>query len=186
MRAALLIPALRTSTSNRSPTMECTCLASSTAPFGVPRSAEIALLVRPSFGFLRRETPLPGWTGRSGLKHRHLSQQVPTQWLFQFRGKPPSPVQFCCAEPFLPPPLHQLLSRLFGALAPLVVLRGPYWFPPETRALMSCHRRTGFGRLSQRVVKILYRPETPARLSCYRDKSGHVDPVPKRISVRAW
>src|ERR1700730_6586991 len=35
------------------------------------------------------------------------------------------------------------------------------------------------------VVKILYRPETPARKSCHRDKSDRVHPVPKRLSVRA-
>ena len=28
-------------------------------------------------------------------------------------------------------------------------------------------------------------PETPARRSCHRDKSDHVHPVPKRLSVRA-
>src|SRR5712692_5994167 len=42
MVAALLIPALETSTSNRSPRMERTSLASSVAPSGVPKSALIA------------------------------------------------------------------------------------------------------------------------------------------------
>ena len=28
-------------------------------------------------------------------------------------------------------------------------------------------------------------PETPARRSCHRDKTDHVHPVPKRLSVRA-
>jgi len=39
------------------------------------------------------------------------------------------------------------------------------------------------GRCREEVVKILYRPETPARRSCHRDKSDHVYPVPG-ISVR--
>jgi hypothetical protein len=52
-------------------------------------------------------------------------------------GKPPSPAQFCCAEPFLPPPLHQPLSHLFQALAaPVVLPRTLVRFPPETPARM--------------------------------------------------
>src|SRR5437899_10884207 len=112
MRAALLIPALSTRTSNRSPTIESTCLASSAAPFGVPRSAEIHLRFRLSLGSRRREIPLPAQSGRSEPIHVHPSQQAPTQWLVQFHGKPRLPMQSCCAEPFLPPALHELVSRL--------------------------------------------------------------------------
>src|SRR5438445_537459 len=49
MVAALLIPALDTSTSNRSPTIERTPLASNVAPSGVRKSALIAS-ARPPFG----------------------------------------------------------------------------------------------------------------------------------------
>src|SRR5205807_6612011 len=35
------------------------------------------------------------------------------------------------------------------------------------------------------MVPFTLAPETPARRSCHRDKTDHVHPVPKRLSVRA-
>src|SRR5579862_2412903 len=120
MRAALLIPALSTSTSNRSPTIERTCSASSAAPFGVPRSAEIAFARFPFVWIW--ETRDSASCGRTAVVNQYMCTRLstaPTQWLVQSHGKPRSPVQFCCAEPLLPPLLQELLSPLVRALAAL-------------------------------------------------------------------
>jgi nucleoside-diphosphate-sugar epimerase len=42
-----------------------------------------------------------------------------------------------------------------------------------------------FARARGALSPFTLAPETPARRSCHRDKSRHVHPVPKRLSVRA-
>src|SRR5260370_632881 len=90
MVAALLIPALETSTSNRSPTIERTSLASSVAPSGVPKSALI---------------PHPAQNGRSEPEHAPQPPRAPMPWRGQFPATRPSPAQFCLEVlPFIDPP----------------------------------------------------------------------------------
>ena len=105
MVADLLIPALETSTSNRSPTIERTSLASSVAPSGVPKSALIAS-ARPLLrGCQRLTIPRPAQNGRSEPEPAPRPPRVLMPWRDQFPATRPSPAQFCLAvKPFRDPP----------------------------------------------------------------------------------
>src|SRR6266852_9821713 len=48
-------------------------------------------------------------------------------------------------------------------------------------------KRKSYSVTARRALSpVTLAPETPARRSCRRDKSDHVHPVSKRLSVRAW
>ncbi len=57
--------------------------------------------------------------------------------------------------------------------------------PARRHKLLSGATVAGGGR-KRRNYRFTLAPETPARRSCHRDRSDHVHPVPKRLSVRAW
>src|ERR1700686_3831215 len=108
MVALLLTPALATSMSNRSPTIERLLWRANLLLPGLPGLPLSPPRGLPWTGYSRPQTELPERSGRSEPIHVHPSQQAPTQWLVQFHGKPPSPVPFCCAEPFLLPSRHRI------------------------------------------------------------------------------
>jgi len=71
------------------PTIESACLASSAAPFGVPRSAEIAFALPPFVWISEtRDSASPAQSGRSEPTHVYPSQQAPTQCSSNSTGSP--------------------------------------------------------------------------------------------------